>query len=443
MNYNEEIKEVRKNIQNSNYGIAQEKLLEMLKEYSDIKLEDEEGLHFTFNNYEEYILFRRYNRVNKPLIAPRANMGEIYYELGYICVGLKEFEKAIHYFDEAFKWNPIDPYITFEKAAAYRMMGRIERFRAELTKVTDVIYNSAMVAKYFREMGWYYSEREEFDLANALYSKSLVYMDTKLARDELAYIAKRQNRNVRIDDIKDATKIIAEYNLSNGFRKVVVDTFMQQLEFLKNKEVKEQADWNNIDTLKKALYDITLDKKYMIYIPLSCKEYGIQLDMPIIWKILKKDSYKEFGLNENTVAVFMISNDKKFSIMYDRECTPENLEAAYTENIENMKKYGITILNEDTLNEDGKKMKEVLVECEVEGKKEKLLQYFLILNGKLFKVSWEVPPQEAVDTILNVERKSFRMIALKSIRKYSDETDGQVINPKEEFEDKQEDNSEN
>ena len=89
MNYNDEIKEVRKNIQNSNYGIAQEKLLEMLKEYSDIKLEDEEGLHFTFNNYEEYILFRRYNRVNKPLIAPRANMGEIYYELGYICIGLK------------------------------------------------------------------------------------------------------------------------------------------------------------------------------------------------------------------------------------------------------------------------------------------------------------------------------------------------------------------
>ena len=270
-------------------------------------------------------------------------MGEIYYELGYISVGLKEYEKAIHYFDEASKWNPIDPFITFERAAAFRMMGRIERFRAEITKTTDYIYNSVMVAKYFREMGWYYSEREEFDVANALYSKSLSYMDTKLARDELAYIAKRQNRNVRIDNIKDATKIIAEYNLLNGFRKIIVDTFMQQLEFLKNKEVKEQADWNNIDILKKALYDITLDQKYMVYIPLSYKDYGIQLDMPIIWKILKKDSYKDFGLNENTVAVFMISNDKKFSIMYDRDCTPENLEAAYTENIENMKKYGITI----------------------------------------------------------------------------------------------------
>ena len=105
----------------------------------------------------------------------------------------------------------------FEKAAVYRFIGNIERFRAEILKIHKKIYTSWHLAKYYRELGWYYTERRVFDLANALYTASLQYVNTEIAKNELQYIAQQEKREVKYSTQEEAMNIFEDYNIEKNF----------------------------------------------------------------------------------------------------------------------------------------------------------------------------------------------------------------------------------
>lgn len=108
MNYNEQIIEIKKIIQNKEYSVAEEKLLSLISTATVKNIEDENNTHYSFNNYIETLLFWNTYRPEKKNIDPDINYAQVYYYLGFINIEQKNYGKALEYLQKGLQWNPLD-----------------------------------------------------------------------------------------------------------------------------------------------------------------------------------------------------------------------------------------------------------------------------------------------------------------------------------------------
>lgn len=327
------------------------------------------------------------------------------------------FGKAIDYLNKASEWNPVSPQIIFERAFAYRSAGDVERYKIEIEKAYPFIYTSSFMARYYRELGFYYSTKKIYDLANALYTYSRTFQDVQLVANELTYIAKQENREPRFSTREEIDKLFTEYNIPLGITDNVVQIIFNESQYL----FKENKNVELAKYLYRVLYDITLDKKFMLYIDLKDDKTGITLKIPETWKILNKEAYSKFGISDNTLFLFLAPGNENVSVVCDGKCESSQLDEAYNLNIENMKKQGVTIEREFVI-KGQKNIKQVFILTKQNEKIIRIFQNYLVVNGYLINVSWEVPSNETIEKVMEVENNSLKGQMIWSLRGINEDT---------------------
>ena len=384
MGYNEKIMDVRNDINNRNYEIAISKLENMLKESNVKEVEDEKNTYYTFGNYAEEAIFNYIYKSKKQNIYPEQNISEIYYYLGFINIDLKNYDLAVEYLDKALKWNPINISAMFEKATVFRMKGNLDRNRAEIEKTFIFIYNSSYLAKFYRELGWYYVERKIYDLGNALYTYSNYFYKTNNAENELKYIAQQENREIRYTPIAEINQYLKDYNIPINFNRSIVNCIFDELQKVKNNNEKRSSAryYSNL------MYDMTLRKEFIWYEPLKNEEYAVQIDKPDHWTLISKDSYERYGLDNNTVFAFFEPQIQMFTVTFVGECTNNQFEDKFNKIMENLKNSGEKVISQ-FIEPTQKRFGNVYTEKQIGGNVIRYNQEFMVLNNKLFKISWE------------------------------------------------------
>ena len=384
MGYNEKIMDVRNDINNRNYEIAISKLENMLKESNVKEVEDEKNTYYTFGNYAEEAIFNYIYKSKKQNIYPEQNISEIYYYLGFINIDLKNYDLAVEYLDKALKSNPINISAMFEKATVFRMKGNLDRNRAEIEKTFIFIYNSSYLAKFYRELGWYYVERKIYDLGNALYTYSNYFYRTNNAENELKYIAQQENREIRYTPIAEINQYLKDYNIPINFNRSIVNCIFDELQKVKNNNEKRSSAryYSNL------MYDMTLRKEFIWYEPLKNEEYAVQIDKPDHWTLIAKDSYERYGLDNNTVFAFFEPQIQMFTVTFVGECTNNQFEDKFNKIIEDLKISGETVISQ-FIEPTKKRFGNVYTEKQIGGNVIRYNQEFMVLNNKLFKISWE------------------------------------------------------
>lgn len=384
MGYNEKIMDVRNDINNRNYEIAISKLENMLKESNVKEVEDEKNTYYTFGNYAEEAIFNYIYKLKKQNIYPEQNISEIYYYLGFINIDLKNYDLAVEYLDKALKWNPINISAMFEKATVFRMKGNLDRNRAEIEKTFIFIYNSSYLAKFYRELGWYYVERKIYDLGNALYTYSNYFYKTNNAENELKYIAQQENREIRYTPIAEINQYLKDYNIPINFNRSIVNCIFDELQKVKNNNEKRSSAryYSNL------MYDMTLRKEFIWYEPLKNEEYAVQIDKPDHWTLIAKDSYERYGLDNNTVFAFFEPQIQMFTVTFVGECTNNQFEDKFNKIIEDLKNSGEKVISQ-FIEPTQKRFGNVYTEKQIGGNVIRYNQEFMVLNNKLFKISWE------------------------------------------------------
>ena len=415
MNYRERMAPVLEMMKNNELEKAQIELLVMLDEEKIKNVSDEDNTHYTFNDYVEMVLFGHMYGFKKYNTYPEYNVGQIYYYLGYINIDLKNYEKAIEYFEKGLEWDPVNVDMMFEKAAAYRKMGKIERFKAEIEKIYNYIYTTFHMSKYYRELGWYYSEKRIFGVANALYTHSTNYFNTEIAINELKYIAQQENREIHFSSKEEIQKNLGDYNIPLGFYKMTVDIIFNEYQRI----MKEKKNIENAKNLSRILYDITFDKQFMWFATLKDEELGIEISIPESWKFLSTEQYEKYGINPNTTFVFLTPQNQNINVICAGKCTQEQLDEVYKINIENTKKTGAKILKEYKI-EKQNTINQVFVEIQKENKIIRIYENYLSVNGYLFIISWQVSNEIEIDKLYNIVNNSFGMDVVLSLRKLKD-----------------------
>lgn len=212
---NKRVIEAGKLIEKKKLKEAKEILLSYIKKTKDLYIK-ENAVNYSFKNMIEFYLFVNTFKVEKQVYWINLKCDEAYRLLGYISVEEKKYEDALKYLNESFKYNPVNIDSFYEVVEVYKMSSNLEKMRKSIDDLYDYLYDSSSLARYYRNLGFYYIEKKNYDLAFSLYLISLEYQYNNFALDEMLYIRRKLNNPDFIIDKKDAIKIIENNDIKIG-----------------------------------------------------------------------------------------------------------------------------------------------------------------------------------------------------------------------------------
>ena len=151
--------------------------------------------------FEFYICKEDYN-------CTEYTLHEIYRRLGEKHLEANNRIDALQAFDDSLRWNPLDLDTRFEKAKVYRSMQELEKYKRFVEESYPFCYTKNDLARYYRYLGYYYLETYQPDLAEALYTHSNVYYQSKMADQEIMFLQKALGNNKKDQGLDEMRELI-------------------------------------------------------------------------------------------------------------------------------------------------------------------------------------------------------------------------------------------
>ena len=185
--------EVRHLIQERRIDEARQ-LIDEIVPPADLYAEDEVSIYYSFKNPVEFIFFEERFAPEKTIRVPPFPFNEVYELLLYLQVEQMQFADSPGTIAVALKRNPLNTTILFEVAELHKMRKEIEEFLAGTVRLHPFLYRRPGLARYFRNLGYYFIEKREWDEAIISYCISNRWHQTDMAQSQLYYIAQETGK---------------------------------------------------------------------------------------------------------------------------------------------------------------------------------------------------------------------------------------------------------
>lgn len=188
-----------------------ESLVEEIEE-CEHRSDDEAFEYRLFENpFQEALYFHLYDP-KKTVLTPMKPYPVIYYRYGNLLFELGYYKEAQAALRKALRWNPVHCTILEEYIETFKMEGDMDTY-LELSKgLLRVAYTRSEVARAFRNLGYYFTDKEEYLLGTGYYLLSLHYEQAQaegLGR-ELSYIIKVMRDEFREPSWEEMKTLAAE-----------------------------------------------------------------------------------------------------------------------------------------------------------------------------------------------------------------------------------------
>lgn len=229
------------NVQLGQYETASKDLKKYIKEVETLAKESQENW-YTFGNCVEFVMYVRENEEDsKNIIDVDYETSNAYLYLSMIDFENKNYDDAIKNINKSLKWNPNNINALFEKAENYKVKGELKKYYSITLDLYDKIYNLKDLAHYYRNLGYYFIENEEWDLAKTLYLYSVRFENNNVALDELKYILAKSKDNT-LPDKEDLENILKENRIPTYISKNII----KYVKELTTKIIEEGQEKSNV-----------------------------------------------------------------------------------------------------------------------------------------------------------------------------------------------------
>ena len=193
-----------------------EALVKKIEEMGFYK-DDAVSEYHCFNNFLEEIIYRELFNPQKAIRIIEPYYPLVYFKYGNLLFEYKKFIEARAALEIAEKYNPIDVNIKIELAETYKVEKNWDKFLSINKRIYDCSYTNEDLCRYYRNLGYYYIEKGNYDVAISVYILSILFlektdipetataenqrtMQLNMAKNQLAYIAQQSGKNFDIDD---------------------------------------------------------------------------------------------------------------------------------------------------------------------------------------------------------------------------------------------------
>ncbi len=161
--------------------IAQVEALVAAGKFAD----NEHTVYRDFATLTEAVVWQAHARDPRTLSKPALPMAQTYLAHGSNLYELGRYDDAADALKRAILWNPASPLLYFELAEDYKKLGDIDSCDAALDDAYPYIARDTDLAQYHRTKAYVATERGDYELAAAHLVTSLLFQESKTARDEL------------------------------------------------------------------------------------------------------------------------------------------------------------------------------------------------------------------------------------------------------------------
>ena len=225
-------------VQNQDLETALNKLDSFFKSFPFAFQDDKVNEYHSFSNPIEEILFMECIGTEKELrfIPNNQPYVDIHYLYGSLLIEFGRLDEGEIPLNYALKLNPVNSGILFERAEISKYKKDFDSFFDYTIKALKYAYSSQFLARSYRNLGFYYIEKEDFDLAVAALNYSLSVEFSPNAFSELEYVKSLGHKNTISEErmiellkenniqigpnpliLKILTKLIMEAELNNNY----------------------------------------------------------------------------------------------------------------------------------------------------------------------------------------------------------------------------------
>ena len=233
-----------------------ESLIEKLEEVN-MFADDAVSIYKDFRETFEEVLYMYRNRPEKDLRAPGFPYASIYTKYGSLLFELGEHEKAKEALRKAMKWNPVNAEIAFELAENYKVTGDLEMFYEITKSAYENCFRPRILARYYRNLAFYYSEKKRFREATACILVSGSYDNTSANLQSELYYIQEMNGGTRINlSSQDIKEILETEGISS-----TADQDILGLSYSIAKDAVEKKEWQGAEYFLEIFFGLTDDEE--------------------------------------------------------------------------------------------------------------------------------------------------------------------------------------
>lgn len=164
-----------------------------------------------FNEYFEQVLYTQMfnpEREVRPLNLPYP---ETYMRYGGLLFELKRYEEAKTALLKGLQYNPLNFKLFAEYTETVKVTEDIEKYKEVTLKGFDIAFRAPDVARCYRNLAYYYADKELFRPSIVCNTVSLRYEDSDKARVELFYAFQKTGERLILPTEEEIAKCAEEY----------------------------------------------------------------------------------------------------------------------------------------------------------------------------------------------------------------------------------------
>lgn len=172
----------------------------------------------SFHNDYEAALYRTLFHPSREVRAPGYDIVHLYLQYGAILVELGDFEAAESALRRANSFNPVNTDVLFELAEVLKVQRRWKEFHELSMFALSVSFGSEQAARAYRNLGFYYIEQGNYELAAVCYLQSGHVDEQSISRcaHQLMYIEQQTGKSVPALPASEIEKILEENGIQVG-----------------------------------------------------------------------------------------------------------------------------------------------------------------------------------------------------------------------------------
>lgn len=221
--------------------------------------DDAVSMYFNFNNPFEEILYRFRNEPKKNIRLSGIPFAETYLQYGSLLFAMERYEEAREILEKAMRWNPCSARIAFEYAETFKVVGDLETFFKVSVETFKIAYTQESVARCYRNLAFYFVEKELWSVAMVCNIMSLQYEpDSKNAISEIYYIEQKTNGSVPKPKVEEFDSYGEKYGFPIGADEDILGIAYSYGKYFLELEEDEHGAAKFFFTI---FYDLTEDKE--------------------------------------------------------------------------------------------------------------------------------------------------------------------------------------
>ncbi len=175
-----------------------------------------QGKIFSFGHILETYYYSYFKKDESKLEYAQFNVTGYYRLYGFCLMHKEDYEGAVEAYQCALKWNPVDIDTMFQLGELYKKKGDLDNCKKITFEAYHYCCTRATMARFYRNLGFYYLESYKPETAAALYTYSNIYYSTKNAENELKFIEKATNKPLKEFTLPELQQILKDNNIPAG-----------------------------------------------------------------------------------------------------------------------------------------------------------------------------------------------------------------------------------